>query len=714
LWRKSGEIKWRSKNLPDKRPLWNINDLEEKPNAPVVLTEGQKASSVLREVIPEYACAGWYGGCNAIDKTDWTPLTGREVWFPFDADTPGRKILHRLKKIAEEYEIIFHPVHPPLNVKKGWDIADAIEEGWTKEQIIEHLTKEEKNTEDEKRFLDDDKSFQFDILGYSGEQIVFYPYGAKKVVKHKSTNITKAVMISLMDRAEWGEFYEKDGGGIAWDAAMNDLIRRAEQKSVFDPSRVRGTGAWVDNGTVVINDGENLWYKNERHGLHDSPGSFVYERGKFCPYNNTAPMKKEEASKIIDILCKIKWKNKMSPAVMAGWILLAPFGGALRWRPHVWLSGPKGGGKSWILENIIYPMVGNEFGITGYGSSTTAGIRNALANSSMLTVMDEMESDNPKHAEAIEQILRAYREGSSGSSGMTATLHGTQDGDGKRWIVSSMALFASIGAAMKHGADRRRFTVCELYMDRLERKNLREKNFQELQEAIQIINSFWSHAFVSRTFNLFDQVRTSIEVMTTQATTILGNRSDADQIGTLMAGAWMVMNDEAPTAAEAKVFLEFNNIKPEMSGDYEKSDEALCLDEMLSIKIEISGRIKTTVGSVISFWYDTEIRYRESYNFSSGDWPQIKTELEQSGIKLITKTKKIQIAIGHPAIRRGLEKTSWAIIYADIISRLDCCDDIIKGPTRFAGVSKRFREIDVEKLFDDGTEDDEKQTYMPF
>jgi putative DNA primase/helicase len=714
LWHYNGETKWRAKNLPEKRPLWNKDELEERQNAPVILTEGQKAASVIKDILTDYVCVGWYGGCNAIDKTDWTPLAGREIWFPFDADTPGRKILNKVKKIAENNDIILHPVHPPLNVPKGWDIADAVTDGWTAEKIEEFLKKEPSKIETEKKYLDDENPYQFDILGYSGENIMFYPYGAKKVVKHKSTGINKSVMISLMDRAEWGNFYRKDDGGIAWDAAMNDLIRRAEQKPVFDPARVRGTGAWIDNGIFVVNDGEYLWYNGEQHELHDSPGHFVYERGKSSPYNVTAPMSTEESTKLIDILCKIKWKKKIDPSVMAGWILLAPFGGALRWRPHVWLTGAKGGGKSWILENIVYPMVGYEFGITGSGSSTTAGVRSGLSNSSLAAVLDEMETDNPKHMESIDQILRAFREGSSGAGGGAATLHGTQDGEGRRWIVSSMAMCASIGAAMRHGADKSRFTVCELYVDPLEKKDIREQRFQDLQESVQIINNIWSHAFVARTFKLFDQIKIAIEVMTAQATDILGARRDGDQLGTLMAGAWMVINDKAPTAAEARMFLEYNNVSATDADSLEKSDEELCLDEILSMKIDVSGHVKTTIGSVISYWYETELCYKTPDNFSPGEWPNIRLEIEQYGIKLINKTKKIQIATGHPAIRKGLEKTAWPIVYDTILGRLPCCADDVKGPARFAGLSKRYREIDAELLFKDGTEEDVKQGIMPF
>ena len=37
---------------------------------------------------------------------------------------------------------------------------------------------------------------------------------------------------------------------------------------------------------------------------------------------------------------------------------------------------------------------------------------------------------------------------------------------------------------------------------------------------------------------------------------IVGTMRDADQIGTIMAGAWLIDHDKAPTASEAKTWLE--------------------------------------------------------------------------------------------------------------------------------------------------------------
>ena len=412
LWKNGTETKWRAKAPTGLYQLWNVDELEGRPNDPVIITEGQKAAAVIKSVLTDYVVVGWYGGTGSTEKTDWKPLQGREVWFPFDADSPGRKALIKIKKIAEELEIKLHPVYPPLNCAKGWDVADTIKDGWTAGELRDFIQAEKQDTKSV--FLEDNNSFKFKILGYSGEYIAFYPFGSRKVVKHKASSLTKGVLMTLQDRALWGEFYQKEDGGIAWDSAVNDLIRRADEMPVFDICNVRGSGAWLENGKVVINTGEKIIVDDDQKELYETTESIIYERGRFIPYQSEKPISVNESKKILDILKMIDWEKDLYADILSGWILLAPFGGALSWRSQCWLTGPKGSGKSWVLENIINVIVGREYGVMGFGTSTPAGTRNALGNSSIGLIMDEMESDNDKYAEYIDQNLKMIREGASG------------------------------------------------------------------------------------------------------------------------------------------------------------------------------------------------------------------------------------------------------------------------------------------------------------
>jgi len=141
LWTDGKSVEWRRKALTGvKYPLFGLRALTENPNAKVVLYEGQKKAATLQPVLgEEYACVGWYGGAGNPELSDLEPLIGREIWYPFDADNPGRKAI---KILMDELHVKLHLVYPPPDVPKGWDHADAVRDGMTREWIIELLNAE--------------------------------------------------------------------------------------------------------------------------------------------------------------------------------------------------------------------------------------------------------------------------------------------------------------------------------------------------------------------------------------------------------------------------------------------------------------------------------------------------------------------------------------------------------------------------------------------
>ena len=59
---------------------------------------------------------------------------------------------------------------------------------------------------------------------------------------------------------------------------------------------------------------------------------------------------------------------------LLGWLVLAPVCGALNWRPHIWLTGGAGTGKTTILKLFIRPLLGGVVQ-SATGGTTEAGLR---------------------------------------------------------------------------------------------------------------------------------------------------------------------------------------------------------------------------------------------------------------------------------------------------------------------------------------------------
>lgn len=130
-----GRIVWRTKGFACPRPLYGLQYLAEHPSAVVVVTEGEKCADALRRVMQTTPVLAWPGGANAVDHVNFDPLRGRQVILWPDADDPGLKAMERVAAKVAPLGCAVKLVVSPDTVPKGWDAADAIDDGWSLDQI---------------------------------------------------------------------------------------------------------------------------------------------------------------------------------------------------------------------------------------------------------------------------------------------------------------------------------------------------------------------------------------------------------------------------------------------------------------------------------------------------------------------------------------------------------------------------------------------------
>lgn len=141
-----GNRQWCLQHFPDPRPLLGLDALAAKPDAPVLVVEGEKCRAAGAGAWPQYAVVGWPGGSNGLAKVDWSPLQMRDVVLWPDADEAGRKAMlgwsndagmltpgvaqyaHRAG--ARSIRCVDVSGQP-----RGWDIADALDDGWSPAQL---------------------------------------------------------------------------------------------------------------------------------------------------------------------------------------------------------------------------------------------------------------------------------------------------------------------------------------------------------------------------------------------------------------------------------------------------------------------------------------------------------------------------------------------------------------------------------------------------
>jgi putative DNA primase/helicase len=140
LWRDAQGLRWRWKSVPPPRPLYNLDKLAGRPDAPVIICEGEKAADAAAVIFRKSVAATAPGGANAADKADWSVLRGRKVLVWPDDDAPGLTYAGKVGAMlaALDCDISMIDAYALARIapgggmrepsEKGWDAANAIAE----------------------------------------------------------------------------------------------------------------------------------------------------------------------------------------------------------------------------------------------------------------------------------------------------------------------------------------------------------------------------------------------------------------------------------------------------------------------------------------------------------------------------------------------------------------------------------------------------------
>jgi putative DNA primase/helicase len=161
-----GLQRWHWKQWDEPRPLYLAAGLLSAEALPVVLVEGEKCAQAGHKLLGhEFDFVSWPGGSKAWAKADWSWLQGRTVIMWPDADSQRQRLTRAESQAGVDKEskpllpeakqpgmacmlnigtllatqqactVTLCPIPKPGNISDGWDIADAIEQGWDAERV---------------------------------------------------------------------------------------------------------------------------------------------------------------------------------------------------------------------------------------------------------------------------------------------------------------------------------------------------------------------------------------------------------------------------------------------------------------------------------------------------------------------------------------------------------------------------------------------------
>ena len=393
----------------------------------------------------------------------------------------------------------------------------------------------------------------FRCLGSLDGTYHYLPRNTGEIMGLSSGSHTALQLFKLAPFGWWDDYFGDNKRG--WMTAADAIMRRSHQKGMFQPGRLRGRGMWRnDDGQVVMHLGDRLLPPGSKKYVkpeeYDEEGRIYARAPRLAGPDAKKALGLTEARKLYGVFEGLLWQEEAAGMLLAGWTVLAPFSGALPWRPHVWLVGGAGSGKTTVLVRLVEPLLGG-LGRMVEGGSTEAGIRQTLKADALPVLYDEAERTSKKADSQVQAVLRLARSASSTSA---ETLKGTVAGKAMAFDIRSMFCLASIGGGLRQEADKSRVALLQLRSKHTVPAEERRKHWNAIQPELARVTPALGRRLVARTARWFRSgaFNELLTVSRSAAGVVLGGARSGDQYGTLGAGAWMLLNDDIPEEEEMR------------------------------------------------------------------------------------------------------------------------------------------------------------------
>lgn len=683
---------WRWLGFEKPRPLYNRDLIEKHPNATIILVEGEKtADAVQQQLDPaQYVATSWIGGANGIENADFRPIQSRRAILWPDNDEPGRKAMDDIAKKLNG-ELLF--INVPKSHPEKWDAADHT---WQPGELQAFVLKAKPfnvplaagpknpplppvNPLEVETYSDNP---HYRMLGYDKDEnsrlvYYFFSFDAKAVIKLSPSSINKANLMMLAPLNYWEDTFP--GGGktkFDVDAATQFLMLNSHKVGTFKDKFIRGRGAWVDDTKIIIHAGDTLIVNKQPIPLSSLKSRYVYEIGERLGYGTSQPVVSSDASKIIEMSKWLMWEREINAYLLAGWCVISPFCGVLLWRPHIWVTGPAGSGKSWVMDNFVKRLVGDT-AIVVQGKTTEAGVRGLLQNDARPVLFDETDVDNHNDKERVQNVLALARSSSYHDGGTVGK--GTQSGGSRTYTMRSCFAFSSIGVHVNQQSDRSRFTM--LGLQSFEGKRKKEDFMGFEHDWNKLVTDDFVKGLQSRTLELLPVILKNARTFADAVAAVIGQRRIGDQVGAMLAGAYSLTSSKEISYDDAVKWVQDRDWSEERGLELTKDEYQLfgkIMGHLTSLETE-TGRIERSIGEIILI----AIGMRGEFGTSPDS---ARARLRRLGI--IVKDDRILIANQSDGISNIIKDTAWSKNYNRILERLPNAERV-EPRAYFPGIKSR-------------------------
>lgn len=553
-------------------------------------------------------------------------------------------------------------------------------------------------------------------LGHNGGHYYILSRSSRQIQTLRPRDMVSLNLMALTGRDWYDREYMMDNGKVDWEAAADGLMRGCEAKGIWDPAKERREGIWIDRNRVVANVGTKAIIVDAHGRIRSEEDLFDFTETSYV-YTTTASLPEPEVRQPLDasgpeiaelrtLLRNLPWREgtgSYSSVVLAGWMALGSICGVLPWCPHVWLDGPRGSGKTWIISNVVAAALG-DYLVHIKANSTEPGIRRYLSGRASPVIFDEAETEDQTDRTRMSGVIKVLRHITS--SEKSKVLQSAVGGAGAvQYHPRAMFLLSSINVYLNSAADKTRFARINLGAP------LSTADFTEKLElpAERLFTPDFSRRLVGRMVMRAGQLEPTRRAMIDALSSpIFGlERRAADVYGTLLAGAYLLFEDGTPARFEdAIAWMEdqgqdfIDCLSRRSATSSESFDHEDVLLNMLASPVTVetaNGRFNESVNNLVEAIFD-----REGSEESQIMPRTAERRLKELGMRVVlpgdTVLAEINselkamggflLAKNHPEIKRILDKTSWRDSYDNVLMHVRGA--VESGRLRFSGSTRYY------------------------
>lgn len=582
---------------------------------PAILCFDEQAADAASYLFPDHIA---YAPLTfAPEQCDLLPFKGRHVliWPAVGSQDVAKIWARAIKALA----LIVKVLKPPAEMPVGWDANEALSRdhwgatdaaAWLLRLKIgpPHVTRPAKPETPAALSaaglamapgivpLTEPDTAQYQVLGYDEGHVFVLPAEAPQVMDIPIYALGKASLPGVAPLQYWQANYP-GSQGVDWPAASNAVIRTAYSRGVYDPGKVRGRGAWHDEGRVVLHLGDRLLVDGEPCSVRGFKSRYFYTVRPALEFGDAKPLSDTEARKFPEFCAMLSWHRPVSALYLSGWCIVAQICGALSYRPHLFLTGAGGSGKSWAQENVLNHMIG-DIGLFLAASTTEPGIRRELKWDARPVIIDEFEGLDAKGVERVKAIYQLMRYATTETG--AKIVMGKTGGGTESFRPRFSGVTSGIGKLLTDYADTTRHSVCSMKI--VQGGAERERRFTEIKAAHRsLLTPQYVAGMQARIVRLIPTIRANAETFASAGASVFGARRVGDQIGTLAAGRYAC---ESTHRISMKAAMEWWG-RQELDEEREQiadTDGPLCFARIMEHRLRVDavrgGQVERSIGEL--------------------------------------------------------------------------------------------------------------------